>query len=73
VADSAFATYGSIVPAVVTLHSQVVSGQLVLAWTTGTLQSAPAVAGPYTNIIGASSPYTPVPSGDQQYFRVKVQ
>ena len=73
VANSAFATYGSIVPAAVTLHYQVVSGQLVLAWTTGTLQSAPAVAGPYTNIIGASSPYTPVPSGDQQYFRVKVQ
>ena len=73
VADSAFATYGSIVPAAVTLRYQVVSGQLVLAWTTGTLQSAPTVAGSYTNITGATSPYTLGPSGDQQYFRVKVQ
>ena len=73
VANSAFATYGSIVPAAVTLRYQVVSGQLVLAWTTGTLQSAPTVAGSYTNITGATSPYTLGPSGDQQYFRVKVQ
>jgi hypothetical protein len=57
----------------VTLRYQVVSGQLVLAWTTGTLQSAPTVAGSYTNITGATSPYTLGPSGDQQYFRVKVQ
>ena len=73
VANSAFATFGSIVPAPVTLHCQVVSGQLVLTWTTGTLQAAPTAAGPYTNIIGAPNPYTLVPSGGQQYFRVKVQ
>ena len=73
VADSAFASYESIVPAAVSLHCQVVSGQLVLTWTSGILQSAPTVAGSYTNITGATSPYTLGPSGDQQYFRVKVQ
>jgi hypothetical protein len=57
----------------VTLHCQLISGQLVLTWRTGALQSAPTVAGPYTAIVGASSPYTNMPSGDQQYFSVKVQ
>jgi hypothetical protein len=46
---------------------------LVLMWTTGTLQSAPAAAGPYTDVSGATSPYTVAPSGDQQFFRVQVQ
>ena len=31
---------------------------------TGTLQSAPAVTGPYTDVDGASSPYTFTPDGD---------
>ncbi len=73
VADSAFATYGAIVPAAVTLRTQWVSGQLVLTWTTGTLQSAPAAAGPYTDMTGASSPYMLAPSSDQQYFRIRLQ
>ena len=72
VADSAFATYGAIVPAAVTLHSQWVGGRLVLTWSGGTLQSAPAVNGAYTDINGVSSPYTPPLSGEQQYFRVKI-
>ncbi len=73
VADSAFATYGAIVPAAVTLRTQWVSGQLVLTWTTGTLQSAPAASGPYTDMTGASSPYMLAPSSDQQYFRIRLQ
>ena|SRR5260221_13926012 len=73
VANSAFATYGSIVPAAVTLHCQVVNGQLVLTWTTGRLQSAASFSGSYTDIDGASSPYTLQPSSDQQYFRVRVR
>jgi hypothetical protein len=73
VADSGFATCGAIVPAAVTLQCQVVSRQFVLTWTAGMLQSASAVAGPYTDIAGAASPYAFVPSGAQQYFRVKVQ
>ncbi|HWX19735.1 MAG TPA: DUF2341 domain-containing protein [Candidatus Binatia bacterium] len=71
-ADSAFATYGAIVPPALTLQCQTVSGQLVLTWTAGTLQSATTIMGPYTDITGASSPYTLVPSSPQQYFRVRV-
>jgi hypothetical protein len=73
VADSAFANYMSIVPAVVILHCQATSGQLVLTWLAGTLQSAPTVTGPYTDMTGVASPYILVPSGAQQYFRVRVQ
>ena len=73
VAGSPFATFGSIVPAPVTLHCQVVGGQLVLTWTAGTLQSAPTPAGPYTDIPGASSPFSLVPSSAQQYFCVRVR
>jgi hypothetical protein len=73
VADSAFATYGSIIPPAVTLYSHGVGGQVVLTWTVGTLQSAPAVTGPYTDITGATSPYALAPSSAQQYFRVRVQ
>lgn len=39
---------------------------------TGTLQSAPAVTGPFTDVTGATSPYTVVTSGNQQmYFRTR--
>jgi hypothetical protein len=72
-AESNFATYGSIAPINIALNWQMISNQLVLTWTSGTLQSASAVTGPYTNISGATSPYTNVPSAAQQYFRVKVQ
>jgi hypothetical protein len=44
----------------------------VLSWTNPaySLQSAPAVTGPYTTILDATSPY-PVPiSGTQEYFRL---
>ncbi|HXI71717.1 MAG TPA: DUF2341 domain-containing protein [Verrucomicrobiae bacterium] len=73
VADSAFATYGAIVPAAVILHWQAASGQLVLTWSAGTLQSASQVAGPYGNVPGATSPYTNTVSATQQFYRVKVQ
>ncbi|HWI55761.1 MAG TPA: DUF2341 domain-containing protein, partial [Bacillota bacterium] len=73
VANGAFATYGPIVPPAVTLNYRANNGQLVLTWTTGTLQSAPSVTGPYTDMTGAFSPYAVVPSSAQRYFRVRVQ
>lgn len=63
----------SFVPPAVTLQLQRVGGQLMLTWTSGTLQSAPAVTGPYTDVPGASSPYMLAPSNGQQFFRIKVQ
>jgi hypothetical protein len=39
---------------------------------TGTLQSAPSVTGPFTDVAGASSPHTVVTSGGQEmYFRTR--
>lgn len=73
VADSAFARFGTIVPASVTLQCQATNGQVMLTWTAGKLQSAPAANGPYTNVTGAISPFVLAPSGGQQFFRVKVQ
>jgi hypothetical protein len=72
VANSTFAAYGAIVPPTVTLQIQSVGGQVVLTWTTGTLQSAPASTGPYSDKSGATSPFTLGPTDDQQYFRVRL-
>ena len=71
VADNTFATYSAIEPPAV-LYGQAVNGQLLLTWTNGVLQSAPAVTGPYSDVSGASNPYTAVPSLSQQYFRLRV-
>ncbi len=55
------------------LKYQIVSEEIVLSWTNAAfdLQSAPAVLGAYTNIPGATSPYTNVISSNQQYFRLR--
>ncbi len=47
--------------------------QAVLAWTNSalTLQSAPAAAGPYTDVSGAASPYTNPAAGAQKFFRLR--
>ena len=71
VANPAFATYSSIVPPNVSLQYQVVNGQLVLSWSTGVLQTALTVTGPYTD-VATPSPYSVSPSGPQQYFRVRI-
>jgi hypothetical protein len=45
---------------------------LVLTWPGGgLLQSSTNVVGPYTDIIGSSSPWTNAPTGVQEYFRVR--
>jgi uncharacterized repeat protein (TIGR03803 family) len=45
---------------------------IVLRWTNATfaLQAAPLVAGIYTNVPGATSPYTNALSGQGQFFRL---
>ena len=45
----------------------------VLSWTSSPgllLQSAPGLHGPWTNIVGATSPYTNAATAAQQFFRV---
>jgi hypothetical protein len=46
---------------------------VILSWPFGTLQSAPAVTGTYTDILSATSPFTNAVSQTPTYYRVKVQ
>jgi hypothetical protein len=57
----------------VTLSLARVGSNVVLAWPAGTLQQSPSVLGIYTNMAGATSPYTNAVSGAQNFFRIKVQ
>jgi hypothetical protein len=50
-----------------------VGNNVVLTWPVGTLQAAPVVTGTYTNVTGASSPYTTTVSGSATYYRLQVQ
>ena len=54
------------------LDFQKLNNQLVLSWTKAgfTLQSAPLASGTFTNIPGATSPYTNSMTSAQQYFRL---
>jgi hypothetical protein len=44
------------------------AGNVVITYT-GTLQSADAITGPWTDVVGASSPYSTAPSAAQRYYR----
>jgi hypothetical protein len=48
------------------------AGQYQLNWNTGTLQSAPTLGGPYTDLPGATSPWLITPTNGQQYYRVRA-
>jgi len=54
------------------LQSSNDNARMILSWTSPTysLQSASVISGVFTNIPGASSPYTNWFSGRQQYFRL---
>jgi hypothetical protein len=56
------------------LGTQRASNSMVLSWanTLFTLQSAPAVAGTFTNVSGATSPHTNPLTGPQGFFRLKA-
>jgi PKD repeat protein len=57
----------------VTITIAVSGTQVQLTWPAGTLQSAVVVTGPYTNIVGAASPYKLPPAEAARFFRVLVQ
>ena len=46
--------------------------QIVLSWPEGTLQEAPEVSGAYTDVPGATSPFTNAPAGVTRFFRLRV-
>ena len=57
----------------VTLSITKSGSSVVLSWPNGTLQQSTNVIGTYSDVIGATSPYTNAISGTQRFFRVKVQ
>jgi uncharacterized delta-60 repeat protein len=56
------------------LRVQTSGNQLVLSWTNAgfSLQTAPTVTGTFTNLPLATSPYTNVTTGSQQFFRLNA-
>ena len=59
--------------ALVILSIQLSGNQTQFTWSSGTLQSAVLVTGPYTNVPSATSPYTITPALTSQFFRVQVK
>jgi hypothetical protein len=58
--------------ATVQLNIAQVGTNVVLTWPVGTLQQARTVNGTYTNVSGATSPYTNSPAGAASFYRVNV-
>jgi hypothetical protein len=58
-----------------TTHLNIASSgnSLVITWPTGTLQSSTNVSGPYTNVSGATSPYTNTVPAKQLFYRAQLQ
>ena len=58
-----------------TTHLSIVKagGSIVITWPTGTLQSATNAVGPYSNVNGATSPYTNAVSGTKLFYRAQLQ
>jgi hypothetical protein len=48
------------------------AGQLQLNWNYGTLQTATNVAGPYGDIVGASSPWAISPTNAHEFYRARA-
>ncbi len=68
-ATNGFSFSDTVVPPVITKGPG--AGQVTITWSGGTLQSASAAAGPYTDVAGPpTSPYT-VTASAKQYYRVR--
>lgn len=57
---------------VVTLSIAVVGGNLNLTWPYGVLEQADALTGPWSSVVGVTSPYAPAPVAPQKFYRVRV-
>ena len=66
--------YSSSLPPIVRLNVQRVNNQIVLNWTNAAfgLQTALTLTDTFTNLPGATSPYTNPIAGPQQFFRLKA-
>ena len=70
--QSAFSTY-AFASTNVTLGVWRAGGSVILNWPLGTLQASTNAAGPYTNILDATLPYTNTAAMPQQFYRVRVK
>jgi hypothetical protein len=61
--------YGAAVGQLITYTNT--AGNLVLSWPLGTLQASTNVLGTYTNVVGATSPYTTSKTEKQRYYRAR--
>lgn len=55
------------------LMASMSGSNIVLSWPIGALQQSTDVTGIYTNVTGATSPFTNAVSGSQKFYRVQVQ
>jgi len=46
---------------------------VVVTWPLGTLQASGVVTGGYTNVTGATSPYTNSITGSATFYRLQLQ
>jgi hypothetical protein len=70
--EGAISAEASATPCTTPVLSMQTSGNsLVLNWSSGTLQSATNVLGPWYDIGSAASPYTNPLVGPQQFFRLR--
>jgi len=72
--DWAVIKYAGIKPSPIELRIQQQGNKVITSWPDSrfALQAAPTLAGTFTNILGATSPYTNVVTGTQQFFRLVV-
>ena len=54
------------------LAIQAAGANLILSWPYGELQSASNATGPFSTLTGVTSPFTNVPAGTRQFYRVVV-
>jgi hypothetical protein len=55
-----------------TLNISLLGGILNITWPYGVLEQADSLAGPWTTIVGATSPYAPSASAPPKFYRVRV-
>jgi hypothetical protein len=74
--NAVFSAYSSVtnttIPSV-TLTITHSGDNVILDWSSGTLQSASQITGPFSDVPGATPPYTNTPTAAQQFYRVQVQ
>jgi hypothetical protein len=68
-----FANVGTTPPSPIPLNVSYSGGNVTLTWTNAAfaLQAAPGASGTYTNVTGATSPYTTPATGTAKFFRLK--